>query len=301
MTSRKPVAIPLAAALAVLILTAAVPLLPAHAQLTYFDDIPWFAPADSTSRLAFVGEVNRFEDTKYDWSVNRLHVCAILPGGDRSVFFLRMSHVSFNTGGLLPVRRWPWIRGGEEKFQWGTQDNITSFGQPEVGATGPVAIAGLEHWHYGVALGLPAGSDRLYPFASVSIPLRLALRRNLWLKPGLQLGLTGGYLMNSNSGKDLLDGGAFPNGWELGVAVNRYRGTGSRVVLTYDLKNREGRKSQLLGAQMWMPWTQDGSVGIKVARELQGTLNGPAAWYFTLAWRFDSPGRRPGAEADVME
>ena len=269
----------------------------ARSQLTYLDDIPWFAEADSTSRLAFVAEVNRFEDAKYDWSVSRLHVCAVLPAGDHSVFFLRMSHLSFDTGGLLPVERWPWIRGQEENFQWSPEKTISSFGQPEVGATGPVAIPGFTGWHYGLALGLPVGTDRLYPFASVSLPLRVALRRVFSLRPGLQLGLTGGYLMNMDSGQDLLDADAFPNGWELGAVLNRYRGRGSRYALAYDLKNRDGRVSQLLGVRVWLPWTADGSVGIKVARELQGTLHGPAAWYFTLAWRFDSPGRRPGVEA----
>ena len=54
------------------------------------------------------------------------------------------------------------------------------------------------------------------------------------------------------------------------------------------------------GSGFWrVAWTPDGSLGVKVARELQGTLHGPAAWYFTLAWRFDSPGRRPAAEAEA--
>jgi hypothetical protein len=271
----------------------------AGAQLTYLDEIPWFAPADSTSRLAMVAEVNRFEDAKYDWSVNRLHVCAILPAGDRSVYFLRMSHLNFSTGGLLPVVRWPWIRGEEEKFPWADETTITSFGQPEIGATGPVVIPGMAHWHYGVAFGLPVGSDHLYPFASVSMPLRLALRRVFWPRPGLQLGLTGTYLLNMDSGKDLLSGNAFPGGWKLGGVANLFGGRGSRWSVTYDFESRQGRRSQLLGLQKWFAWTPDGSLGVKVARELQGTLHGPAAWYFTLAWRFDSPGRRPAAEAEA--
>lgn len=271
----------------------------ARAQLTHLDDIPWFAPADSTSRLALVAEVNRFEDAKHDWAVNRLHLCALLPAGDRSVFFLRMSHVSFRTGGLLPVQRWPWIRGEETDFQWSDETTISSFGQPEVGATGPVAIAGFDGWQYGAALGLPVGTDRLYPFASVSLPLRLALRRAFALRPSTRLALTGTYLMNMDSGKDLLNETAFPEGWRLGGALAWYRGRGARTALTYDLENRGGRKSQLLGVQAWLPWTADGSVGLKVARELQGTLDGPAAWYFTLAWRFDSPPQRPGAEEET--
>lgn len=273
----------------------------AQAQLTYLDEIPWFAEADSTSRLAFVAEVDYFSDAKYEWSVNRLHVCALLPAGDRSVFFLRMSHWTFDTGGLLPIKRWPWIRGEEENFQWTSETTISSFGQFELGATGPVAIPGVKRWQYGVALGLPVGTDRLYPFSSVSLPLRLALRRLFWLKPGVLMGLTGGYLANMDSGKDLLLDNAFPDGWELGGVVNWYRGRGSRYALSYDYKNLGGHKSQLVGVQAWFSWTQDGSWGVKVARELQGTLNGPAAWYFSLKWRFDSPKGRPGSEEEPQQ
>ena len=292
-------AVHLALGMAVLLLTGLVSPPVAQSQLTYLDDIPWFAQADSTSRLALVAEVNRFQDSQHDWSVNRLHLCAILPAGDRSVFFLRMSHLTFNTGGLLPVERWPWIRGDENKFQWSDETTISSFGQPEIGATGVLVIPGLTSWQYGTALGLPIGTDRLYPFASVSLPLRLALRRLIWLQARTRLALTAGYLMNMSSGKDLLNEDAFPDGWELGAAATWYRGRGARAVLSYDLKNRDGRKSQLLGVQWWAPWTADGSVGLKVARELQGNLHGPAVWYFTLAWRFDSPSRRPGAEIEA--
>lgn len=277
------------------------PLSAVRGQITYLDPIPWFAPADSTSRLAFVAEFNRFEDPTFDWAVNRLHVCAILPGGEESVFFLRMSHLSFDNNGRSAIQRWPEIRGPEENFQWETETTITSFGQPEIGATGPIAISGFDHWHYGAALGLPVGADRLYPFASVSLPLRVSTRRWFDLGPTSQLSMTGTYLMNMDSGKDLLNQDAFAGGWHLGVDYNWYRGRGSRFGLSYNLKMLGGRKSEIVGGQAWFPWSEDGSVGVKVARDLSGSENRPALWYFGLGWRFDSPGRRPGAEALAAE
>ena len=52
---------------------------------------------------------------------------------------------------------------------------------------------------------------------------------------------------------------------------------------------------------MWFPWGQAGSLGFKVAAELQGTLDRPAAWYFTLGWRLDSPGTASrGADRTLM-
>lgn len=271
----------------------------AQAQLTYLDEIPWFAEADSTSRLAFVAELDYFADSKYDWSVNRLHALAILPAGDHSTFFIRMSYMTFDTGNVLPIKRWPWLRGEEENFQWSDEATISSFGQMELGATGPVAIPGVKDWLYGVALGLPVGTDRLYPFSSVSLPFRLALRRLIWLRPDIPLGLTGGYLFNMDSGKDLLTDEAFPNGWNVGGVIHWYRARGSRYSLSYDYQNLGGRKSQLVGVNAWFSWTEKGSLGFKVSRELQGTLNGPAAWYFSLKWRFDSPRYRPGLEEEA--
>jgi hypothetical protein len=272
---------------------------PARAQLTHLDDLPWFAPADSTSRLAMVAEFNRFEDGKYGWSTDRLHVCAIMPAGERSIFFVRMSHLLFDTGEVLPVDRWPWVRGLEEEYQWETEKTITSFGQPEIGSVGPLNLPGLKGSQYGVALGLPVGTDRLYPFASVSLPLRLAVRRHIDLWDQTRLNLKLGYLMNMESGQDLLNEEAFPSGLEFGAALDWYRGRGARSALTFDRRDLDGRKSTIVGLQSWFPWTDDGSLGLKIARELQGTLHGPAAWYFSLSWRFDSPGRRPAAEADA--
>jgi len=174
--------------------------------------------------------------------------------------------------------------------------------------TGPVRLP-LVHWvDFGLALGLPSGSDVVYPFSSTSIPLRLALKKNLPLSRRSWLGLVAGYLENMDSGKDYLTASAFPSGYHLGASYDFYRKRGSRIGLEYDYENRDSRLSQIVGAQWWLPWGKDGSVGLKVAAEIQGTLDRPAAWYFTLAFRLDSPGHRlepaanpaPAAAADSV-
>ncbi len=270
----------------------------ASAQIPYLDDMPFFAPADSTSRLALVTEFNRFEDPKFAWSVNRLLVSIILPGGKDAAFFIRMPFTSFDTGEVELFSRWPWVEGIAEDENWPDGRRITSLGQPEIGATGPVGLSFLPNWHYAVSLGLPVGTDRLYPFGSVSMPFRLELRKTVSFAGNRNLGLTAGYLENMDSATDHLNGDfAFPSGFHLGGVYNWYRGRGSRLNLSYDFHNREGRRSQLLGVQGWIPWTDDGSVGLKVARELQGTLDRPAAWYFTISFRLDSNRHRPSMES----
>ena len=268
---------------------------PLHAQMLYLDDLPFFAPADSTSRLALVAEFNRFEDSKFGWSVNRMLITMMLPAGEDAAFFVRMPFTSFDTGSVPLFSRWPWLEGIGGGDGWPNGNRITSLGQPEVGATGPVGMSFLPNWHYGVALGLPASTDRLYPFGSISMPLRLDVRKVYSRGPNKNLGLTFGYLSNMASAKDYLEGEeAFPSGFHVGGVMNWYRGRNSRFSFAYDYHNRKGRISQLVGVQAWAPWTSNGSLGFKVSRELQGSLDRPAAWYFTISFRLDSDRHRPG-------
>ncbi len=272
----------------------------AFSQMLYLDDLPFFAPADSTSRLALVAGFDRFEDPHTQWSVNRLLVTVMLPAGQDAAFFVRMPYASFDSGRIPLFSRYPWIQGEDAINGWPHNRRITSFGQPEVGATGPTGLPFLPNWHYAVALGLPAGTDRLYPYSSVSLPVRLDLRKVIGVGDNKQVGLTIGYLKNLDSGKDfLIAESAFPNGVHLGGILHWYRDRGKRLALAYDYHNRDGRISQLLGLEVWTAWTANGSVGLKVSRELQGTLDRPSAWYFTVSFRLDSERYRPLQEGEA--
>jgi hypothetical protein len=269
---------------------------PAHAQILHLDPIPWQAAADSTSRLALVAEVDRFIDAETDWSLNRLLLTVVLPGGQAGTFFLRMPHLTFDTGAEPAAVRWPGILAAETDSTWPYSSRVKSFGQLEVGATGPLTLPLLGRLTYGTALGLPIGVDRLYPFSSTSLPLRLEARKTAGLPGPLAVSLDAGYLVNMDSGKDDLDAAAFPSGHRLGMRLHWYQGRGSRVEIGADLHERTGRRSVLAGLGWWVPWTPDGSLGLKIGKELAGGQDRPASWYFTMAWRFDSPRYRPGVE-----
>lgn len=269
----------------------------AHAQLLHLDAIPWFTSADSTSRLAMIVEIDRFHDPKFNWDLNRILLTAVLPAGDDATFFLRLPYLSFDTGGISVAQRWPWVIGEGGQGGWPGEQRISSFGQIEVGVTGAFGLKWLGPMAYGLAFGLPTGSDKVYPFSSMSLPLRLEIKKSFPLGRNRYLGLVAGYLANMDSGRDYLDPTAFPNGFHLGASLDFFRGRGSRLGLTYDFQNRKSRKSQLAGIQWWFRWGETGSMGLKVARELQGTLDRPAAWYFTLAWRLNSPRYRPSSES----
>ena len=266
---------------------------PANAQLLHLDPIPWTTPADSTSRLAMVVDVNRFTDPKFNWNMNRILLTAVLPAGDDAIFFLRLPHLTFDTGGISVAERWPWAMGEDGQDGWPYEKRISSFGQIEVGITGPFGLKWLGPLDYALALGLPTGSDRVYPFSSQSLPLRVEIKKTYALGRTPHLGLVAGYLWNMDSGKNFLDPYAFPSGYHLGASLDFFRGPGSRLGFTYDFEDRQSRKSQLAGVQWWFRWGEAGSMGLKVAAELQGTLDRPAAWYFTLGWRLDSLRYRP--------
>jgi len=269
----------------------------ARAQLPHLDAIPWHTPADSTSRLALVLDLQRMTDDHTGWNADRILLTAVLPAGDEGTFFLRIPHQTFDSGGLRLGGRWPWVLGEAAGPGWPNEDRTSSFGQIEVGTTGPWRIPLLGRSDYAVALGLPMGSDRVYPFSSTSIPLRLAVRKPLDLGGRRRLGLAGTYLQHMGSGKDYLIDFAFPSGWRLGATFDWYRGSGGRFGLGYDYEDRDGRQSQLLSARLWFPWAERAAIGLEAAREIAGTLDRPAAWYFTVSWRLNSAKYRAGREA----
>ncbi|MCB1182111.1 hypothetical protein KDM41_01675 [bacterium] len=269
---------------------------PAAAQMLHLDPMPFFTPADSTSRLALVLDFSHAADSRWDWTTERLLMTIVLPAGDDATFFLRLPHLTFDTG-ETPVRsRWPWVVGEGAEPGWPDEKRLSGFGKIEVGVTGPMVLPLVRGVDYGLALGLPSSSDRLYPVSSQSIPFRIEARKPLVLGGGWQAGLEAGYLMHGDSGRDLLDPAAFPSGYRFGATCAFYGRPGSRWELFWNLRNENDRASQVVGLQGWLPWTADGAVGLRFEHELAGTLDRYAEWRATLSWRLDSPGRRQGRE-----
>lgn len=273
---------------------------PVCAQMSHLDELPWFAPADSTSRLALIIDLDRTADSKFGWYSNRLQLTCVLPAGRQGAFFVRMPYVVFDTGQIPVVGRWPWIRGEKAVGDWPHEQRISSFGRPELGVIGPLDLPGFGRIRYGVGLGLPAGSDELYPISSKSFPLRFEGRKYIVDSPGVRVGATAGYVLDMASGGKKLTDAAFPSGYHLGLNLDRILGRGQRWSATWDYHNRSGHKSQLVGAQIWLPWTQEGSLGFKVAREVQGSLDRAAQWYFTVSIRLDSEPFRPKPVSEAV-
>ncbi len=270
----------------------------ASGQIYHLDPIPWRAVADSTSRLALEVHADHDFDPRFDWTLDRILMTVILPGGDDGIFFLRMSHMTFDSGRVTVLDRWPEIQGPDMNPAWPFSGRVKGFGQMEVGSCGGLVSPGLGKMSYGAALGLPVGTDKLYPFSSTSMLLRVELRKELALSSALYTHWALGYLANVGSGRSGLANEAFDGGHHLGGEVAWYRGRGSRLVATLDADDRGGRSALRAGAQCWFPWSADGSIGIQLAKELSGPENRAGSWFVTLAWRFDSS-RYRGIESGV--
>lgn len=267
----------------------------AAAQLPHLDPLPWFAPVDSTSRQALIVDLERFGDGVTGWVVNRTALTVTLPAGARGAWLLRASYVRFDPGSLPLLTRWPTARGTEAAEDWPGETVGNGFGPLEAGVITPLRLPLLGGTSFGAALGLPTGSNRLYPFSSTSMPLRLHLRRGfgegrsrLWAHAGTLFHLDA-------TGDDLADD-AFPSGHLVGLEAAWYRGRGSRLSLGFDLEDRDGRGSRLVTAAAWFPWRDSASVGLRLRWEVAGEAHRPAAWYAGISVRLEGPRDLPADE-----
>ena len=256
-------------------------------QLPHLDPLPWYAASDSTSRLALEIQLDRSLDKTTDWAANRVMLTVTLPAGERAAWFVRMPYVSFDTGGLGALERWPDAAGDEAPADWPGSARLDGFGQIEVGATTDLRLPLLGRSGLGLALGLPTGQNSVYPWSSTSMPMRLQLRRDVAPGGDAHLWLGGGLLMHADATGEVLGPGAFPGGWQLDAQWVLVRGHGSAWRAGATWEQREGRTSLLAAVERRFAWTREASFGVRAAREFADAADRPAQWILALVWRFD--------------
>lgn len=257
---------------------------PARAQLPWFDALPLWTPADTLAHRGFSLDVMRLSDSRSGWNADRVVGDARLPFGRQASFFVRLPWVRLDTGSRAVFERWPQLRGAGAGDDWPGEAVLTGFGQLELGATGPLRLPGLGLLGAGVAVGVPLGHSRFYPLSSAGIPARLGLRRWLALAPGWWLAPGATLVRHGGPGDDDLDPAAFPDGWQVGVALERSGGAAS-ARLGWELATRAGRREQWVNVELAVPWTAQGRLGFRVAREVTGSPDRVAAWQLGLSWR----------------
>lgn len=279
---------------------------PAPAQMVHLDPMLWTAPTDSLAGPSLEIRVDRFEEPKFGWAADRVLATLRLPVGPKAGFFVRLPHATFDFGDTPLFSRWPWLEPPLEEGEEGTGEfrserRVTSFGQIEVGGDRRARWPGLGEFAYGGALGLPTGTDRLYPISSISFPVRLEVRKSLEAGRSLQLDLDGGGLIHIDSGDELLDEKAFPGGWHAGLGLRLGAAQGRHLRLEFDHQDREGRLARRATAALVLPRGERSSLRLRVDRELAGSLDRFAAWRFSIAWRLDHRSRSAPPAAETAD
>ncbi|MBK6735016.1 MAG: hypothetical protein IPG61_13215 [bacterium] len=268
--------------LQLLLLVTSVPA--ARAQLPFLDELPSWSPADTLAHRASRLEAMRFGDGRSGWTADRVLVDLRLPFGSHGAFLVRLPWVRFDSGGLSALERWPTLAGAETTAGWPGESVLSGFGQVELGAVGPVRLPWLGAAAGSIAVGVPLGQSRFYPWSSAGIPARVGLTRTVGF--GSRWWATAGavFVTHGGPGDEELGPEAFPNGWHTRLEILR-RGGALDLQAGWERRARGDREEQVLVAEAWAPWGGGNRVGLRLAREITGSPDRAAGWAAGVLWR----------------
>lgn len=282
-----------AAVAGLLVLLAAVT---GHAQLPWLEPLPAWSAADTLASRAFALDISRLADGRTGWTADRVAAELRFAAGGRGFFFARLPWLRLDTGDLPALERWPGIRGVEAGAGWPGEAVLAGFGQLELGAAGPVRLPLAGTLAAALGVGVPLGHSRFYPLSSSGLPLRLEATRRVTVS-GRWSALAGaGLVRHGGPGDEVLDETAFPDGrllrlglgWSSGPVIAR---------LDWTAEARGDRRAQWLAAEWSAPWGDGARAGARVAREVSGSGDRPAAWLAGVTWRLLP---RPAAAVPAM-
>jgi len=269
-----------------------------RAQIPYLDPIPWVKTTAKIGQEAVLFNLDRFWDTRTDWTANRLGVTGLLRAGRSGMFYFRVWYVAFDSGDLPVLERWPDVRGTDAEPDWPGEARSVGLGRPQLGAVGQFSIYGLGKWWYGLGVGLPIGRDQLYPMSAASIPVQLDVRKSLDLSAAVQLALYGGPIWHFPSSRDKLSEEAFPNGFHGAADLQWVLGERRTLTGGVDVADFQGRTAVRLRLRYWLPIGSDDAFGVEAAWELGNTENRSTEAVVSIFWRFN---RRAAVAEDQSE
>lgn len=258
----------------------------ARAQLPCLDPLPLPSPPDSLALRSTQVSLEHLGDGRTGWTADRLLLDVRLPVGSRGCFLLRLPWLRSDTAQLPPSVRWPGILGPASAPGWPGEAVVTGIGQFEIGAAGPLRLPLLGPLAGALAVGLPLGHGRFYPWSSAGIPARLGLKRWFGVRPGWWVGAGVVLVAHGGQGGDDLDPTAFPDGWQTGVSLE-HSGLAQGFRLDWQVDARGGRRQQTVAAELRWPWRDRNGLGLRAAREITGASDRAAAWSLGLVWRLE--------------
>jgi len=259
---------------------------PARAQIQRLDSAPWYAVTDSSSRGGVIFGLDRFWDDDTGWNVGRLGLTVTAPFGLRSVYYLRLHALRFDTAELPVLSRWPQLRGEDAEDDWPGSVSSSGLASPELGLIVPLPLPLVGPTDAALAMGVPLGSDALYPFASGCWPLRLDVRRTWRCRHGMVWAVRAGGETSFDSSGDELTPDAFPDGWRFAADAAWQPETWRQVVASYEERRLAGHASRRVSLAAWIPLGDGHAFGLVVARELGPRADRPATNDVSILWRF---------------
>jgi hypothetical protein len=259
---------------------------PSRAQVPRLDPAPWYAVTDSTTRRGVVFGLDRFWDDDTGWSVGRLGITVTAPLGLRSVYFLRAHAMRFDTGERPVLTRWPGLRGEGAQDDWPGSVSPSGLARPELGLIVPLPLplAGLTD--AAITMGLPLGSDALYPFSAGSWPLRIDVRRTWRRGTAWRGAIKVGAETTFDSSDDVLTADAFPSGWCFAAEAAWQPATWRQFAVAFEERRLAGHAICRATLAAWLPLGDESDVGLVLARELGIRADRAATNEVSLLWRF---------------
>lgn len=261
------------------------------AQVHQIDDAPWPLFDAGGPRGGVALSWQRARDDATRWRLDRLGFLVLMPAGERSLMYLRVSYLRLDTADLPALARWPQIRHESlappqpGRPDWPAEAIVNGVGRPEFGFMTPLKLPLAGPGALSLLAGLPLGSDRVYPVAASCLPLVADWRRTVTIAPALHLDARLGWEQTFSFLADEIDGDAFPSGWRHGARLGSPADHKRGLWLGYAARELTAGRHQrdvMLGG--WLPIGGRHRMLLHASRSLDDRDHRWAAWSLTVTW-----------------
>jgi hypothetical protein len=275
----------------------------ASAQVHHLAEAPWQALAGDSWRRSVEMSWQQALEPDSGWRVDRLGLTILMPMGQRSLAFVRADYLRFDTGDRPVFSRWPQLLPEEGDPDWPYETIINNFGRPEFGVLLPLTLPLAGPGDLGFQVGLPIGTDRLYPQSAACIPLRADWRRIVATTRSLQVAVRLGFESTFSTIGDDLAPAAYPDGWRWAFVAGSVQERPRGWQLAWTARElQDARNDRNLNLSGWLPLPDGHRLVLQVARAIGDRDDRSATWVYGLTWRValpmrdEDPGVGPGRQ-----
>lgn len=269
---------------------------PTPAQVHHLAEAPWHALDTGPRRRGVEMSWQQAIEPGVGWRSDRLGLVVLMPLGRQATAFVRADYLRFDTGDRPVFARWPQLQPADQQGSdaadsgWPHEAVINGFGRPEFGLLTPLTLPLVGRGDLGLQVGLPIGTDRLYPLSAACIPLRADWRRTVVTTGALHARLRVGSERTFSTLGDELEADAYPNGWRYALQVGSPPGRPHGWQIAWTARELEdGRHERRVSLGGWLPLPDGHLLLVQAMRSLGDRTDRHATWIFGLTWHLGSP------------